>query len=138
MRRLLSRLLITVTAAVAATSVSGKTLPKDAVPVSDAEQVTLSSGKKVNGVFYGKNGKKAGTFSVHWKDDGTKAVTVTPDGKKAMSKSLKWFVRDGQFCEERFRDSKLICGTEGLYFKAGNVCFTTQADKKTVTNEFGC
>ncbi|MBD8893175.1 hypothetical protein [Roseibium litorale] len=112
-----------------------KDLPKGAAEITDAQQIEFLSGKKIDGIFYGK---KAGGWTVEWKADGSKIAAVTPTGKKTMNKTLKWMVKDGKLCEEGFKDSKMICGTGGRYFKSENTCFTTGADKKTVTNEFPC
>lgn len=58
--------------------------------------------------------------------------------KRAPQRPKSLTVKDGKLCEEGFKDSKMVCGTEGRYFKTGGTCFTTLPDKKTVTNEFPC
>lgn len=115
-----------------------KDLPKGARPVSDAEQIKLFSGKKFTGPYYGKDGKKAGTFTAHFRNGGAKAVTVTSSGGKKTSKTLKWYVKSGKFCEQLFSSEKVQCGTQGVIFKAGGTCYTTESNRKTVRNEFRC
>lgn len=115
-----------------------KDLPKSAKAVSDAEHIKLFSGKSFRGKYYGKNGKAAGKFSVSFKRNGTKTVSVTPAGKKSTKKTLKWYVKGGKFCDEAYATGKAVCGTRGTLYKIGGTCYTTQSNKKTVRNEFRC
>ncbi|AMN52665.1 hypothetical protein ACP90_09790 [Labrenzia sp. CP4] len=115
-----------------------KDLPASAKPMTEAERIEILSGNKIEGIFYGKNCKKAGDWIVEWNDNGSKIAVVTVTGKKPAKKTLKWEVKDGQFCEQGFRDETMVCGHENTYFKDGNTCFTTLKDSKFITNEFPC
>ncbi|CTQ42250.1 hypothetical protein [Roseibium aggregatum] len=46
--------------AIAVCNAEAKSIPQDARPLSDAEQIELMSGKKIKGTFYNKSRKKAG------------------------------------------------------------------------------
>ncbi|MEW4459326.1 hypothetical protein AB1K42_14630 [Roseibium algicola] len=124
--------------AIAVGNAEAKSIPQDAQPLSDAEQIELMSGKEIKGTFYNKSGKKAGTFTSEWNSDGVKKTSLTPTGQKTQSKTLKWYVKNGQFCDQSYRTEKYVCGTKGQWFKAGGTCFVTQGDKKTISTEFGC
>ena len=120
------------------TALLAKDIPSSAKAMTEEERIEVFSGNKIQGIFYNKKGKKAGDWVVEWKDNGDKVLVVTPLGKKSMTKTLKWMVKDGQFCDEGFRDEKMVCGHENTYFKDGNSCFTTLKGSKFVSNEFPC